>query len=265
MGVDDITLEGMFRRSATYEGIESDFAAAHPRPDLWTGIAAAMVACVLSGGAGVSLEKLFRARGEYMDSFWIRNVQLSFYTIWPTLFIGVFFLDGEHIEKTGFFAGYNWTVWGVVALQALGGVLVACSINETDATTKNFMTSLSAPLVIVASAFSPKSDWSLLVSINNNTSGFKLTSAQSMIGVVITVYASSIYASGPEILKSGPPPISVTQHDKLSESGYHDTGRTAALETTPVRDPPGDALSTSRPGTPVNGRRSLRSRSRDNR
>jgi len=66
-------------------------------------------------------------------------------------FIGVFFIEGEHIAKTGFFAGYNSVVWLAITCQALGGVVVAMVIKDADNITKNLATGMSIVLSVLAS------------------------------------------------------------------------------------------------------------------
>ena len=138
------------KRSATYEGIDEDFAAAHPQINATVGLIAVAIACVLSGMAGVYFEKILKdAKGDARStSVWVRNVQLSFYSLWPALFIGVFFIDGEHIAKTGFFTGYSPVVWLAITFQAMGGVIVALVVKYADNILKNFATSIS---IIVSS------------------------------------------------------------------------------------------------------------------
>jgi hypothetical protein len=52
-----------------------------------------------------------------------------------------------------------------------------------------------------------------------------------------------------------PPPINVSQYEKSGESGYFDLESVSSVARSPLRDLTRDALSTSRPGTPVNERR----------
>lgn len=142
------------KRSATYEGIDEDFAAANPQLNTSVGMPAVLVACFLSGMAGVYFEKILKdpKGGEtHRQSMWIRSVQLSFYSLWPALLIGVYYKDGTDITKTGFFAGYNWVVWLAIILQAAGGVVVALAVNYADNIAKNFATSIS---IIVSSSAS---------------------------------------------------------------------------------------------------------------
>jgi UDP-galactose transporter len=141
------------KRSATYEGIDEDFANQNPRVQASVGLLALTVACVLSGLAGVYFEKILKEpkSSSNTTSVWIRNVQLSFYSLWPALFVGVLFKDGEHIARDGFFAGYNSIVWSAVVMQALGGITVALVIKYADNIAKNFATSFSIILSFLAS------------------------------------------------------------------------------------------------------------------
>lgn len=138
------------RRSATYEGIEEDFAAQHPQMHPPVGLAAVLVACLLSGFAGVYFEKVLKDKNA-TTTLWIRNTQLSFYSLFPALFLGVLFKDGEHIARNGFFAGWNWVVWSAVITQSLGGVITGAVINYADNIAKNFATSISIIISFLAS------------------------------------------------------------------------------------------------------------------
>jgi UDP-galactose transporter len=164
------------KRSATYEGIEEDFAAANPQMNTSIGLIAVLMACITSGLAGVYFEKVLKeSRGERAASVWIRNVQLSFYSLWPALFIGVVFWDGEHISKTGFFAGYNWVVWTNILLQAAGGILVSFVINYANNITKNFATSVSIVISFMGSVIFFDLDITLSVSKLGRLDMFRLT------------------------------------------------------------------------------------------
>lgn len=59
-------------------------------------------------------------------------MQLSFYSLFPALILGVIYKDGDDIARDGFFVGYNSVVWTAISLQAVGGVLVAVCINYSD-------------------------------------------------------------------------------------------------------------------------------------
>ena len=155
------------KRSATYEGITEDFATQNPRKSAGMGLASLVTACALSGGAGVFFEKVLKeSKGnKHASSVWVRNVQLSFYSLWPALFIGVLFQDGEHIAKTGFFAGYNLIVWTSILLEATGGMLVALVIKHSDNIAKNFATSFSIVLSFLLSVVLFRSSITFFVSL----------------------------------------------------------------------------------------------------
>nr|POE47026.1 udp-galactose transporter [Quercus suber] len=154
-GIDSAGPGQLTHRSATYEGIHDDVTAGKAVLNPSVGFAAVIVACMISGLAGVYFEKILKdPRGEARQvSVWIRNVQLSFYSLWPALFIGVMFKDGEYIAKTGFFTGYNWVVWLAIIFQAFGGVIVALVVNYADNIAKNFATSISIIVSFLASVY----------------------------------------------------------------------------------------------------------------
>ena len=140
----------LHKRSATYEGIDQDYLAKYPDRNEALGFAAAILSSTASALGSVYFEKILKeATGRI--SIWIRNVQLSIYSIVPSLFIGVMFVDGENISKNGFFVGYNYVVWLVVLLQALGGILVALCIHYTNNIAKSFATSISILLSLCLS------------------------------------------------------------------------------------------------------------------
>lgn len=138
------------KRSATYEGIAEDQGLAHPQMNQSVGLMAVIAACTISGLAGVYFEKVLK---DTPSSLWIRNVQLSVYSLFPALVFGVIMKDGEAIAKNGFFDGYNWVVWTSITFQALGGVVVALVVNYADNIAKNFATSISIIVSFLASVF----------------------------------------------------------------------------------------------------------------
>lgn len=120
------------------------------------GLMAVLISCALSGLAGVVFEKILKqsaSAGAKPVSLWIRNCQLSFWSLFPALFLGVIWKDGEKISRTGFFAGYNWVVWTAIGFQAAGGIIVALVIKYADNIAKNFATSISIIVSALASAY----------------------------------------------------------------------------------------------------------------
>ena len=140
------------KRSATYEGIEEDYFLEHPSMNQSLGLVAALSACTVSALASVYFEKVLK-ESNTSTSIWVRNVQLSFYSIFPALFIGVVFIDGEEIAKSSFFVGYNGVVWVAIVFQALGGILVAMCVHYADTIAKSFATSISILLSLCASVW----------------------------------------------------------------------------------------------------------------
>ena len=138
------------RRSATYEGIEEDLGLTKPAMNYSLGLMSVLAAALISGLTGVYFEKVLKESTTHV-TVWTRNVQLSFYSLFPALFIGVLFKDGSEVYKNGFFDGYNAVVWTAVLFQALGGILVAMCINYADNIAKNFATSISIILSFLIS------------------------------------------------------------------------------------------------------------------
>ncbi|KAI0973512.1 UDP-galactose transporter [Xylaria arbuscula] len=135
------TGELLVKRSATYEGIDEDQDNI-PAMNYSIGLFAVLSVAALSGLTGVFFEKVLKDP-HTSTSVWIRNIQLSFYSIIPAFLVGVVFKDGEEIAKHGFFDGYNWVVWTLILLQAFGGVLASLCIHYADNIAKNFATSIS--------------------------------------------------------------------------------------------------------------------------
>uniref|UniRef100_A0A8C2DK33 Solute carrier family 35 member A3b n=1 Tax=Cyprinus carpio TaxID=7962 RepID=A0A8C2DK33_CYPCA len=113
------------------------------------GLLAVLVACFSSGFAGVYFEKILK---ESKQSVWVRNIQLGLFGLIFGLG-GVFVYDGERVRENGLFQGYNGLTWTVVALQALGGLVIAAVITYADNILKGFATSISIILSTLISYF----------------------------------------------------------------------------------------------------------------
>ena len=147
---EDFTTRISSKRSATYEGIDEDDLPIHPPMNTALGLTAAILGSTVSAAAWVYFEKVLKGSAAPI-SLWIRNVQLAFYSLFPALFIGVMFFDGEEIAKYGFFVGYNWVVWATIALQSSLGVLASICVTHADTIAKNFAISLSILISLCAS------------------------------------------------------------------------------------------------------------------
>jgi UDP-sugar transporter A1/2/3 len=136
------------KRTTTFPELHEEIPSASEN-NYTVGLVAALVAAASSGLAGVYFEKMLKESATV--SIWTRNVQLSFYSLFPALFLGVFVKDGAEMREHGFFDGYNWVVWVAIVLQAMGGVLSSLCINYADNIAKNFASSIS---IVVSFVFS---------------------------------------------------------------------------------------------------------------
>ncbi|CAG8680545.1 5811_t:CDS:1 [Dentiscutata erythropus] len=114
------------------------------------GLCAVTVACIISGLAGVYFEKVLKGS---QTSIWIRNLQLSFFSLFPALILGVWWKDGSQVWEKGFFFGYNFIVFSAIACQAIGGIIVALVVKYADNILKGFATSISIILSFIASVY----------------------------------------------------------------------------------------------------------------
>ena len=129
----------------------SEDSAAELKMNRSLGLMSVVIACAISGLAGVYFEKVLKDSTQV--TLWVRNIQLSFYSLFPALLLGVVFKDGAEITRYGFFSGYNWVVWAAITFQAVGGLLVALVVNYADNIAKNFATSISIIISFVASVW----------------------------------------------------------------------------------------------------------------
>ncbi|OJD22419.1 hypothetical protein ACJ73_06235 [Blastomyces percursus] len=270
----------LHKRSATYEGIEEDLMLGFPHMNGNIGLLATIGACIASGLAGVTFEKVLKDSATSTTSVWIRNVQLAVYSIFPSLFIGVVFLDGEKVARAGFFGGYNWVVWMVIGLQAVGGIATSYCLSRGEHGLRNSATGISIMLSAVGAM------WAFEFRASGNF----------IIGTILILAGTYIYNQLPH--PSSPcthpktnnrlPPIRINNFEKLSGLGM-DTNTTSTTSASSSADadennnatlnnanaeyshltPPNDfsiklpttpglsesaALATSRPGSPSHAR-----------
>lgn len=119
----------------------------HPNQNRIVGLVSALIACCLSGFAGVYFEKILKGAE---ISIWMRNIQLSFVSI-PLGFIMCLTTDWNQITSNGFFFGYDLYIVYLISLQAAGGLIVAMVVKYADNILKGFATSLA---IVVACIFS---------------------------------------------------------------------------------------------------------------
>ncbi|CAK7240558.1 MAG: UDP-galactose transporter Gms1 [Sporothrix thermara] len=187
------------KRSASYEGIgddQQDASAAIMNHSL--GVTAVLVAVAVSGLTGVYFEKVLKD-GASPVSVWTRNIQLSFYSLFPALFVGIVFKDGAEIAQHGFFDGYNWVVWTVIVFQSVGGILTSLCINYADNIAKNFATSISVVI-------------SFMISVA--VFGFQMSTTFT-VGTLLVIGSTYLY-SIPDRKRGRPPPISIVRYEKTT-------------------------------------------------
>ncbi|ORC87449.1 putative CMP-sialic acid transporter [Trypanosoma theileri] len=136
------------------------------------GIAATTTAVFLSSTASVLMEAIFKGKTSAIDSFTsTKNVHLSFYSV--ICFLVVQLINGNSNNSNNntnnaianadddqpigaltlflndYFHGFDWLVWLLVLVQALGGLLVAVVIKYSD----NIMKAFATGCAIVLSGF----------------------------------------------------------------------------------------------------------------
>jgi len=114
------------------------------------GFLAILIACCLSGFAGVYFEKILKNTSHV--SLWIRNIQLSVVAI-PIGLIQVIAIEREHFTSEGPFHGFTALTWLCISLQVQGGLLVAVVVKYANNILKGFATSMAIVISTIASIF----------------------------------------------------------------------------------------------------------------
>ncbi|KAF8582311.1 hypothetical protein K439DRAFT_1647637 [Ramaria rubella] len=114
------------------------------------GFLAVTAACFTSGLAGVYFEMVLK--GSKAD-LWIRNVQLSLFSLLPALVPIIF--SNHPADSAGWFwdlfRNFGLWAWATVAVQVFGGLVTAIVIKYSDNILKGFATSLSIIISFLAS------------------------------------------------------------------------------------------------------------------
>ncbi|KAG0141005.1 hypothetical protein CROQUDRAFT_674341 [Cronartium quercuum f. sp. fusiforme G11] len=109
------------------------------------GFIAVSLACFTSGLAGVYFELVLKSSNMKID-LWMRNVQLSLFSIFPAILTFIF--TSTNLK---FFNGFNIWTWSTILTQVLGGLITALVIKFADNILKGFSTSLSIILSSILS------------------------------------------------------------------------------------------------------------------
>jgi solute carrier family 35 (UDP-sugar transporter), member A1/2/3 len=246
------------KRSATYEGIEEDELALNtPGADASVGLLAVLAVCVCSGWAGVYFERTIKD-STHATSLWIRNCQLSLYSLFPAFFVGIVFLDGEHVAKNGFFAGYNWVVVISIAVQSFGGIVAAFCMYYADNISKNFAVSISMILSSFLSFVFFEFHASLKVSpgvFMGPEQSRTLMIMQFVIGTSIVLLATWMYSSHDLPNGGKPPRIEIQEYEKVPVTSPSEArDMSIRIPKTPLSSEE-SAIATSRPGSPSHKKR----------
>jgi UDP-sugar transporter A1/2/3 len=118
------------------------------------GFLAVVAACFTSGLAGVYFEMILK---NSQTDLWIRNVQLSLFSLLPALAPIIFTQNTLGYDDTGkgfissLFSNFGAWAWATVFVQVFGGLVTAMVIKYSDNILKGFATSLSIVISFLAS------------------------------------------------------------------------------------------------------------------
>jgi UDP-sugar transporter A1/2/3 len=117
------------------------------------GFMAVTAACFTSGLAGVYFEMVLK---NSQTDLWVRNVQLSLFSLLPALAPVILRHHAGAIGGVGsffsnLFQNFGAWAWATVTIQVLGGLLTAMVIKYSDNILKGFATSLSIVISFLAS------------------------------------------------------------------------------------------------------------------
>lgn len=144
IGVGIVQIQSGSHKSS--ESVERDMNA-------FKGFMAVVAACFTSGLAGVYFEMVLK---NSPADLWVRNVQLSLFSLLPALVPIVFSGSSNASASSGWFStslfeNFGVWAWATVLTQVLGGLLTALVIKYADNILKGFATSLSIVISFLAS------------------------------------------------------------------------------------------------------------------
>ncbi|KAI6183738.1 hypothetical protein M3Y97_00521200 [Aphelenchoides bicaudatus] len=106
--------------------------------DKLLGLGAVLIMCMTTAFGSVYMEAVMKK--SEADVF-LQNIRLSLISL--PLSIAVMVYDSEKITSHGFFYGWNFYVWLVIAVRAFGGIMVSVVIKRTDNVKKGFCQALA--------------------------------------------------------------------------------------------------------------------------
>lgn len=111
------------------------------------GFLAVAAACFTSGLAGVYFEMVLK---NSQADLWIRNVQLSLFSLLPAL-VPVFF--DHRASAQPLLQNFGGWAWATVLIQVFGGLMTAVVVKYSDNILKGFATSVSILISFIASVW----------------------------------------------------------------------------------------------------------------
>lgn len=131
------------------------------------GFLAVVAACFTSGLAGVYFEMVLK---NSQADLWVRNVQLSLFSLLPCL-AHIVFSDSAAVSFgssgwfSSLFSNFGLWAWATVLVQVLGGLVTAMVIKYSDNILKGFATSLSIVISFLASValFDFRMTWPFII------------------------------------------------------------------------------------------------------
>ena len=149
--------------------------------EILRGMVATLTAAFTSGFAGAYLEKMYKEAGAQKRSVWFRNAQLACFSL-PVAMIWSAWRDGEHLHANeGVFQGYDGVVVLVIALQAVGGLVVAAVLRYAGNVLKCFAVSISICNCAVATTLFSDDAHSL--------------SASAILGIALVISSTFLYSN----------------------------------------------------------------------
>lgn len=186
--------------------------------DALVGSLAMLCACVLSGLAGVLLERIYT---DGATNLWVANVHLSVFSLPPAVLAVAARLaherNGTHLEA---FGQSGWP-WVAVALHSLGGVLTALVTKHAGNIAKNFSgaIAISITFLLSTSGFLPGGALTL--------TGQGLATVWA--GIALLAYSTWLYLESPAAVK--PPPDRAGYTALASSTASEGRGSTASSPT----------------------------------
>ena len=149
------------------------------------GLVAVFTASITSGFAGAYLEKMYKGVADdkaVQRSIWFRNAQLACFSV-PIAIFTAYWRNGEGISSRGVFAGYDGVVLGIIALQAIGGLIVAAVMKYASNVLKCFAVSLSICNCTIATKYVFRVDDNVGLDFNQ------------ILGIALVIGSTFAYAS----------------------------------------------------------------------